>query len=115
MIVSHVDKTPTKSMEMPGVKGAAMQVLIGESQGWSDHVMRIIELDKNGYSPQHTHPWPHINYMIEGQGVLEIDGREYEVRAGSFAFVPADALHQFRNTGSGQFRFICIVPKEGHK
>ena len=115
MIVSHVDETPAKSMEMPGLKGAAIQVLIGESQGWNYHVMRIVALDNGGYSPKHAHPWPHINYMIEGQGVLEIDGREHAVRTGSYAFVPADAVHQFRNAGSGRFRFICIVPKEGHK
>jgi quercetin dioxygenase-like cupin family protein len=115
MIVSHVDKTPSKSMEMPGVKAAAMKVLIGEPQGWNDHVMRIIELDEDGYSPQHAHPWPHINYMLEGQGVLDLGGQEHAVSAGSYAFVPADIQHQFRNAGSGKFRFICIVPKEGHK
>jgi quercetin dioxygenase-like cupin family protein len=37
------------------------------------------------------------------------------VEAGSYAYVPADKLHQFRNAGDGMFRFICIVPKEGHQ
>jgi quercetin dioxygenase-like cupin family protein len=29
--------------------------------------------------------------------------------------VPANTEHQFRNTGDGTFRFICIVPTEGHQ
>jgi quercetin dioxygenase-like cupin family protein len=53
--------------------------------------------------------------MLEGQGVLEIEGALHEVRVGSFAYVPAEATHQFRNSGSDPFRFICIVPKEGHQ
>ena len=30
-------------------------------------------------------------------------------------YVPADKVHQFRNAGPDKFRFICIVPTEGHK
>jgi quercetin dioxygenase-like cupin family protein len=44
-----------------------------------------------------------------------IDGKINEVEEGSFAYVPANALHQFKNVGKKSFKFICIVPKEGHK
>jgi quercetin dioxygenase-like cupin family protein len=115
MIVSHETKVPSLAVEMPEAKNAAMKVLIGEAQGWQDHVMRIIEVGEGGHTPKHTHPWPHINYMIEGRGKLYLDGEEQTVEPGSYAYVPAGREHQFRNTGSSLFRFICIVPKEGHK
>jgi quercetin dioxygenase-like cupin family protein len=89
-------------------------MLIGRQEGWSDHVMRLLELGPDGYSPKHAHPWPHINYMLEGRGVLYIDGKEQSVKAGSYAYIPADVEHQFKNSGTDPFRFICIVPKEGH-
>ena len=76
--------------------------------------MRVIELAPGGFTPHHAHEWPHINYMIEGSGVLRIGDRENPVTAGSYAYVPAGQIHQFRNTGNGAFRFICIVPTEGH-
>ena len=43
-----------------------------------------------------------------------VDGKITPVSPGSYAFVPNNALHQFRNTGTAMFKFICIVPKEGH-
>ena len=115
MIVSHEQKIPADAINSPEVRNAAIKMLIGENEGWSDYVMRIIELGPEGHSPRHSHPWPHINYMVDGMGTLYIDGKEHAVKAGSYAYVPADAEHQFKNIGNGMFRFICIVPKEGHQ
>ena len=53
--------------------------------------------------------------MIEGDGELMIDGQIHNVTSGSYALVPEGKLHQFRNAGKDVFKFICIVPKEGHK
>jgi quercetin dioxygenase-like cupin family protein len=114
MIIGNDSQVLATAMNHPEVKNAAMKVLISPKEGWTDHVMRILELGKEGYTPRHAHPWPHINYIVEGKGVLHMDGRDTPVEAGSYAFVPADMLHQYRNTGEGVFRFICIVPKEGH-
>lgn len=97
------------------VKNASMKVVIGEKEGWDDYVMRVVELGEDGFSPKHEHDWPHINYMISGQGIVMIDGVDHEVEAGSYSFVPNNTIHQFRNTGTEPFVFICIVPKEGHK
>lgn len=115
MIVSHENEVTAMQADLPGVKDTAMRALVGPDQGWQDHVMRVLEVGEKGYTPKHSHPWPHINYMIEGDGVLYLDGCEYNVAPGAYAYIPAGKEHQFRNAGSGPFRFICIVPKEGHK
>jgi quercetin dioxygenase-like cupin family protein len=115
MIVSHEQKIPAVAINSPEVCNAAIKVLIGENEGWSDHVMRIIELGPEGHSPRHSHPWPHINYMVEGSGTLYMHGQDHPVKAGTYAYVPANTEHQFKNAGNGLFRFICIVPKEGHQ
>lgn len=115
MIVSHEDNIEKVEFTSPETKGASMKALISPSEGWEGHVMRVVELSEGGYSPKHSHPWPHINYMLEGKGVLFLDGEEHEVKAGSYAYVPQDKLHQFKNAGEGVFKFICIVPEIGHK
>ena len=115
MIISHEQEILATDIDSKEVRNAAMKVLVGESEGWTDYVMRIVELGPDGHSPRHKHPWPHINYMVEGSGMLYVDGDEHPVKAGSFAFVPAGAEHQYKNSGQGMFRFICIVPKEGHQ
>lgn len=114
MIVGHEQQVEAKAIASPEVMNAAMKALIGPSEGWEDHVMRIIELGPDGYTPSHAHDWPHINFMIEGEGTLVMDGKSHAVAAGAFAYVPSGAAHQFRNAGSTPFRFICIVPVKGH-
>lgn len=114
MIVANEKATPATPINSIEVNAAAMKVLISENEGWQDHVMRIIELDQGGYSPKHAHDWPHINFVVEGSGVLHMSGVDHAVEAGAYAFVPAGTVHQFKNAGTAPFRFICIVPSRGH-
>ena len=88
-MISDVTQVEGVKVTHPDALNAVMKTLIGSTEGWDGHVMRIIELDKEGYSPKHKHPWPHINFMLEGEGVVFLNGKETPVKAGSFAYVPA--------------------------
>lgn len=114
MIVSHKDKLERNEVNHPEAKDASMKVLVGPDQGWEGYVMRTFEVEPGGYTPRHNHPWPHINYIIGGKGKLFLDGKENEIEAGSYAYVPSGETHQFQNTGDEVLEFICIVPEEGH-
>ena len=114
-MVGNIKELEKHIVNHPSAFNAAMKVLVSPSDGWEGYVMRVVEVEVDGFTPKHNHPWPHINYFIEGNGELMIDGEVNKVEAGSFAFVPGDALHQFRNKGKNVFKFICIVPEEGHK
>lgn len=115
MIVGNINDLIAKEINANEAKNAKMKVLVSAEQGWEDYVMRVIEVDAEGYTPKHSHPWPHINYIIEGNGELMIEGKFNSIGAGSYAYVPENHLHQFKNVGTKPFKFICIVPKEGHK
>lgn len=114
-MIGNVKDLVAKEVKHPLADKASMKVLVSPKEGWESHVMRVVTVEESGYTPKHNHPWPHINYMIEGEGELFIDGVATKVSAGSYAYVPSDALHQFRNVGKGIFKFICIVPEEGHQ
>jgi len=114
-MVGTILESPLKPIDHPLANAASIRALVGPAQGWNDHVMRVLELSQDGYSPRHSHPWFHVNYIIEGVGTLEIEGVLTTIQAGSYAFVPGGSLHQFRNTGDRPLRFLCIVPKEGHQ
>ena len=113
MFVSHVDVIEKKKMEHPDLKNNTKQVLIGEQEGWIDHVMRLFTMGADGHTPKHTHPWPHIIYVVEGRGILSLQGKSHELQAGSVAYVPSDEEHQFSNPHAQEFIFMCIVPKVG--
>jgi len=114
MIIGHKEDIEFSIPEDDSVKGVGMKKIIGAEEGWEDYVMRIVKLDPDGYSFDHKHPWPHINYYIKGKGVLTIEGVEYEVQEGGYSYVPAGKQHQWRNGSGERLEFICIVPKEGH-
>lgn len=116
MYVDHTEKIPGIEINNPGnALNVIKKVLVGPEQGWQGWVMRLFTISSKGFSPRHTHPWPHINYIVSGQGTLFVNGQDYEVKPGSVAYVPDNAEHQFTNTGSDDFSFICIVPEAGDK
>ncbi len=114
MIVGNFNDLIGTAINSDMAKDASVKVLVSPAEGWQDHVMRVVELEKGGYSPKHSHDWPHINYIIEGEGSLLIEDTLHPLKAGSYAYVPDNTLHQFSNTGDGTFKFICIVPVKGH-
>lgn len=115
MIVAHKNDVKAVKIENLQAKEAAIKVLVSPTEGWEGYVMRILEVKAGGHTPKHSHPWPHINYIISGKGILHLDGKDIDVEAGSFAYIPSDKEHQFLNVGKELFEFICIVPEEGHK
>jgi quercetin dioxygenase-like cupin family protein len=115
MIVSHERDVLGTRMSSPDAENVLKKILISPHEGWEGYVMRSFEIGPSGHTPKHKHAWPHINYILEGKGILHLDGKDYEVEAGSFAYVPSDQIHQFLNPGSEPFAFICIVPDEGDK
>ncbi len=113
MIVSHVKDVKGIKVQAPGAVGAVRKVLISPAEGWEGYVMRVFDVDKGGSTPKHSHDWPHINYILKGNGILYLDGVDYEIEEGSFAYIPGGKEHNFRNTGTGELSLICIVPEEG--
>lgn len=114
MVVGHLDSLKKLKIENEKTRGASVSVLVSPKEGWEGYVMRVFELEPGGYTPKHQHPWPHINYILEGEGELMIDGKINQIKPGSYAYVPSDTLHQFQNHGQKVFKFICIVPEQGH-
>ena len=102
-------------INMEAAKNVLKQTAITGAQGWDGWAMRIFTLKKDGFTPFHTHDWPHINYIISGSGTLFIDGEEKSVSPGDTAYVKGGEEHQFKNAGNDDFSFICIVPEEGDK
>lgn len=115
MFVDNVKNLDEIKVTAPGVVNAFKKTLIGPQEGWEGWVMRLFTLKDRGCSPRHAHPWPHINYILGGRGVLYAGEKETELAEGSIAYVPSEIEHQFVSTADEDFAFICIVPEEGNK
>jgi mannose-6-phosphate isomerase-like protein (cupin superfamily) len=50
-----------------------------------------------------------IYYILEGEGIMRIDGESAPVRAGSTVYIPPLAWQCITNTGTADLVFICVV------
>ncbi|NOX44380.1 MAG: cupin domain-containing protein [Caldiserica bacterium] len=86
------------------------QLLIGPEDGAPTFAVRLFTLGPGGHTPKHSHPFEHGVVVLEGKGELWTVTATHPLEPGTVVLVAPDEAHQFRNTGSGPFRFICIVP-----
>lgn len=65
----------------------------------SKMTMQYWEIKPGAGAPVHSHPHEQMIYVQ--QGVLEVacDDEKYEVRAGTFCYIPAGAKHSTYNPG----------------
>ena len=58
----------------------------------------------------HRHQQAEIYLILEGTGLVRIDGKARTVEAGSAVFIPGNVLHSCENTGEGDLRFAYVFP-----
>ena len=113
MKIISIDKVETKKVQMEGAAGAWKQIPLGGQDDTPVYSYRVFTLEAGGNTPYHSHPYEHMNFIIEGEGVLKDEtGEEKLLKKGDFALVYPNEKHQYRNNSSGVFRMICGVTKE---
>lgn len=110
MKVLEFQQVEAKPVEMQGAVGCRMRCLIGPEDEAPSFSMRQFDVAVGGHTPHHRHAYEHEVFVLEGEGVVLEGDREHPIRAGSVVFVPPSQLHQFRNTGRGPLRFLCLIP-----
>ncbi|RPI03668.1 MAG: cupin domain-containing protein [Calditrichaeota bacterium] len=95
----------------PTAPGASIRVLIDDANdGAPVYKLRMIEIEPGGHSPDHSHPYEHENFIVEGVGQVMMEGRWFDVKPGDVVFVPPGIRHQYRNAGEAVFKFLCGIP-----
>lgn len=111
MLIRNIYETPMKPVEMPGVEGARMAVMVGRADGAPHFALRHFTVAPGGHTPRHSHDYEHEVFVVEGQGTVMLEGEVRPIRAGDVIFVPAEKEHQFTASGDGSgLRFLCLVP-----
>jgi quercetin dioxygenase-like cupin family protein len=96
-----------------GAKNSWKQLPLGKTDNVPVYSYKIFIIDPDGHSVFHSHPYEHMNYIIEGEGVLINEtGERKSLKAGDFIFIEPGEKHQFENTGNKPFRMLCGLPKE---
>jgi quercetin dioxygenase-like cupin family protein len=110
MKVNHYQEVSQQPVEMEGSQGCSVRWLLGERDGAPTFAMRQFEVAPGGFTPRHSHPYEHEVFVLEGEGEVFEGPDPHQLRAGDVVLVKPDEVHQFRNTGSGPLKFLCLIP-----
>jgi len=62
------------------------------------------------YVEEHAHKvQEQVYYVIEGEGVLTMDGERHLMRKHDYVYLPAGVRHEFTNTGTTSLVFFVIT------
>src|SRR5688572_15679923 len=111
-LIRSLRDAPRKPVDMPGVKGVTMAVMVGREHGAPNFALRQFVLEPGGHSPRHQHDYEHEVYIVAGGGTVLLNGMENAIKQGDVVYVPADHEHQFKAgaEGGAGLTFLCLVP-----
>jgi quercetin dioxygenase-like cupin family protein len=113
MHITQLDKVEKTVPQMAGARDIFKQIPLSRADGVPTFSFRVFTVKPGGYTPFHQHTFEHMNYIIEGQGVMVAPDREEPIKKGDFALVLPNEMHQFKNVSATQdLVFICAVPRE---
>ena len=84
--------------------------LITKDDGAKNFEMRFFDVALGGHTPRHSHNWEHEVFVLEGEGIVFCEKFEKKIEPGYVVFVPPNAEHSFRNTGTSELRILCLIP-----
>ena len=79
-------------------------------------VVARVEVAPGGKAGRHSHPGDEISYIMEGEGVLLIDGEPPRaVKAGESFIIPAGVIHDAHNNGTVPVKLVGVYVVEKGK
>jgi quercetin dioxygenase-like cupin family protein len=113
MYVTSLDKVEKTMLQVEGAKGVYKQIPLSRKDGVPTFSFRVFSIEPGGYTPFHQHEFEHMNYVINGRGILVTENQEHEIREGYFALILPGEKHQFKNSSENRnLLIICAVPRE---
>ena len=114
MKIKRSADVPLNEVTMEGAAGCQVRWLVGKDDQAANFAMRQFELAPGGHTPRHFHPYEHEIYVLEGEGEIVDGDQPRPLRPGDVVYVTPDDVHQFRNTGAGPFKMLCLIPNAAY-
>ena len=73
--------------------------------------MGIAKIPSTEALHEHRHQQTEIYLILEGTGLVRIDGKARPVEAGSAVFIPGNVVHSCENTGRGIYGSLTFFPR----
>jgi mannose-6-phosphate isomerase-like protein (cupin superfamily) len=97
---------------LPAKPNREFRYLVNEDLGCPD-ITQFIGLIPPGRAPMHSHTYDEVIYVVDGEGILHLGGRETPIAAGSCIHLPPLEEHCLENTGERTMRVLGVFHPSG--
>ena len=97
---------------LPATPNREFRFLVNEDAGCLD-VTQFVGLIPPGRAAMHSHTYDEVVYVIEGEGVLHLGGRDTPLGPGSCIHLPPLEEHCLENTGPTPMRVLGVFHPSG--
>ena len=104
----HWDDRPP----LPASPNREFRLLVNEELGCRD-VTQFVGVIPPGRAPLHSHTYDEVVYVIEGNGLLHLDGEDTPISAGTCIHLPPRVEHCLENTGAEPMRVLGVFHPAG--
>lgn len=106
-VVIHPDQVPTEAW---GDIVSWHTLLSGDRTPTTSLTVGLATLDEGApiEGALHRHAPDEVYVILEGEGLVHIDGTPHPVRPGSTVWVPGGSWHHAENTGAGPLRLLYV-------
>jgi len=108
--IRNIAEVPDR--EFPDHFGGALSkpLVMPESAGSREIDYRISTYAPKAYVARHKHQvQEQVYHVLEGEGVVEIDGKSRVVRRHDFIFLPPGVEHSISNPGPADLVFLVVT------
>ena len=113
--ITSVEDRPREGWDDPVARGNVswFTLLSGEITPTKSMSAGVAEfLPRGGCLNLHRHEQPEIYFILEGVGILTVEGRETIVTTGATVFIPGNAEHGIRNESEAVLRLFYVFPTD---
>jgi mannose-6-phosphate isomerase-like protein (cupin superfamily) len=105
MIIRRKNNSPRYQRD-----GITSYLIVSEKTcGAEKLTITMVEMESGGFQHLHSHEPEQMYYILEGCGLMHVDGEDQMVQAGDCIFFPPSAVHGLKNTGEGRLLYISAA------
>jgi mannose-6-phosphate isomerase-like protein (cupin superfamily) len=105
--VRYADREP-----LPATPNREFRLIVNEDAGCLG-VTQFVGTIPPGRAPLHSHHYDEVVYVVEGEGILHLDGEDTPIGAGSCIHLPPLQEHCLENTGPTPMRVLGVFHPSG--
>ncbi len=111
MKIKEISEVESESVDMYGSTGTSIQWLWGKDDNVPNFALRKFIMKPGGNIGIHNHREEHEIIILSGEGIVfDESGNEFKIKSNDTLYVPPNEAHGYKNTGSEDLQFLCIIP-----